>query len=197
VNAHGSLEHLKSQERYGDPRVPSWSCFSCHTTKVWRFRLLPPRSRKLGYIHSLSVWQTTEHQHNKLRFKGFQLFVVVVGQTFMHLHTILIFCIFYFFKCMLWKGSVYIKLRQFHSLNKSNLLFPFSRWFTFKKPVILWQSTWERGLQRLNLFYAKQYIHKGVLVSLKTEGNQKRSTTFEKDINPLPQVKLIYLNLQN
>lgn len=27
--------------------TPSWSCSSCHTTKVWRFRWFPPRSSKL------------------------------------------------------------------------------------------------------------------------------------------------------
>lgn len=89
-----------------------------------------------------------------------------------------------FLKCVLWKGSIYIKLHQFHSLNKSNLFFPFSSWFTFMKPVTLWQRSGERGFQRLHLFYAKQYIHEGVvLVSLKTEDNQKCSSTFEKDLN--------------
>lgn len=34
---------VQSQACCGDPQVPSWPCFCSHTTKKWRFRLLPLR----------------------------------------------------------------------------------------------------------------------------------------------------------
>lgn len=111
---------------------------------------------------------------------------IVVGWMCMHMHTILVlyFLYFWFLKFVIWKGSIYIKLYEFHSLAKVICFFPFSSWFTFMKPVTLWQRSQEREFQRLHLFYAKQYLHKGVvLVSLKTEHNQKHWNTFEKDVN--------------
>lgn len=57
---------VQSQACCGDPQVPSRPCFWSHTTKKWRFRLLPLRQRKLEEYsqvkclanHWTPAWQT-------------------------------------------------------------------------------------------------------------------------------------------
>lgn len=68
ISDPGECTHIsgavQSQARYGDPHVPSW--FWSHTTKKWRFTLLPLRQRKLEEYsqvkclanHWTPAWQT-------------------------------------------------------------------------------------------------------------------------------------------
>lgn len=73
---------VESQACYGDPHVSSWPCFWSHTTKMWRFRLLPLRQRKLEEYpqvkclanHWTPAWQTPIQRLSAV-------YSIVVGQT--------------------------------------------------------------------------------------------------------------------
>lgn len=131
---------------------------------------------------------------------------IVFGQTRTHMHTVLflIFLYILFFEmCALERKCLYVMWHQFHSLNKSNLFFSLSSWFIFMKPVTFSQrSQVPKEVPKIAAVLCKAiYPWRSFLVNLKPEDNQRCSSTLEKRFkskgNPPPQVKLIYLNLQN
>lgn len=99
---------VQSQAWHGDPHVPSWPCFWSHTTKKWRFTLLPLRKRKLEEYsqvnclanHRTAAWQTPNQRLSAVCS-------IVVGQMSAHAYNFGSGVLIFFKMCALQRKYIY------------------------------------------------------------------------------------------